>query len=112
VKTEALYEHIASISNYKKHCEGKTTEVEAYVVGKILAVKALKSIFASNLNVINHFTDLLSKFPEYEEQIIELISQLSTDKKSVNIFSKLIPTTKAGFVLHSILKAKLKKTEL
>jgi hypothetical protein len=65
VKAEALYEYIASLSNYKKHCEGKVSEIESYVVGKILAFKALKSVFAANLNAINHLIVVLTAFPEY-----------------------------------------------
>jgi hypothetical protein len=108
VRTEALYEHIYALSNYKKHCEGKATEIEAYVIGKVLIFKALKQVFASNLNTINHLITVLTEFPLYEEQLIELISQLTGDKKSTLLFLKLTPATKVGFVLHTLLKAKLK----
>lgn len=109
-RTEALYEYIASLSNYKKHCEGKAIDIEAYVIGKILAFKALHSLFAGSLNVITHLTAVLAAFPAYEEQIIELISQLATDKKSTLLFLKLAPTTKTGFLLHTLLKSKLKNS--
>jgi hypothetical protein len=109
VKTESLFEYIAGLSNYKKHCDGKATEIEAYVIGKILAFKALKSIFAGSLTVIANLSILFTEFAEYEEQIIELIFELTTDKKSFLQFSKIVPTTKSGFVLHSILKSKFKK---
>ncbi len=108
--SEALYEHIAALSNYKKHCEGKATEIDAYIVGKILIFKALRKIFVSHLNCINHLITVLADFPTFEEQLVELISQLAENKKSTLLFLKLTPTTKAGFVLHTLLKAKMKST--
>lgn len=73
VRTEALYEHITTISNYKKNCEGKPIEIEAYIIGKILIFKALKNIFVGNLNAINHLSEVLAGFTEFEEQSIELL---------------------------------------
>lgn len=70
VRTEALYEHVAALSDHNKHCEGKATEIEAYIIGKILIFKALRSIFAGHINTINHLITVVTAFPVYEEQII------------------------------------------
>jgi len=58
------------LSDYKKHCEGKISEIEAYVVGKILIFKALATIFSGHLNAINHLSTLMTEFPAFEEQLI------------------------------------------
>jgi hypothetical protein len=108
--SEALYEHIARLSDYKKHCEGKAIDIEAYVVGKILIFKALRTLFGGHLNAMNHLAGVLTAFPAFEEQLIELLGQLAKDKKSTLLFLKLTPTTKPGFVLHTILRAQLKGT--
>lgn len=98
------------MSDYKKHCEGKTSEIEAYIVGKLLIFKALRKVFTSHLNSINHLINVLTEFPAFEEQLVELISQLAADKKSTLLFLKLAPTTKTGFILHTLLKSKMKGT--
>jgi hypothetical protein len=76
----------------------------------VLIFKALRKVFSSHLNCINHLIAVLTEFPAFEEQLVELISQLAADKKSTLLFLKLAPTTKAGFVLHTLLKAKMKGT--
>ena len=61
-----------------------------------------------NMNIINNFIEFSTKFPELEEQIIEVIALLIKGKKSQLAFSKVNPSTKSGFVLYNILKANLK----
>lgn len=40
----ALTHYILTQTDIKKHCGGKSSETQAYVIGKVLIVKALKSI--------------------------------------------------------------------
>lgn len=67
-----------------------------------------------NVSIINNLIDLSIKFPELEEQIIEVLSLLVKGKKSQLAFSKLNPSTKSGFVLFTILRSQIKgvKAEL
>lgn len=107
-----MFRFISVQTNHKKHCGGKSSEIEAYIIGKLLIIKSLRLVLAGNLEVTTHLIELLKDFPEYEEQIIELLSLISTDKKSLSLFSKLNPTTKSGFLLFKILQSKLKKSVL
>jgi hypothetical protein len=63
---------------------------------------------ADNVSIINNLIDLSVKYPDLEEQILEVLSLLVKGKKTQLAFSKLNPSTRAGFVLFTILKAESK----
>lgn len=54
----AVVEFVLTQSDIKKNCGGKSSEIQAYAVGKILIVKALGSLLQNNLEIINHLIEL------------------------------------------------------
>ena len=82
--------------------------MQAYSIGKVLIVKALHKLLVDNVNIINKMIDLNTRYPDLEEQIIEVLALLTKGKKSQLAFSKINPTTKSGFVILTILKAQQK----
>jgi hypothetical protein len=109
IDVQVLVDFILAQSSIKKHCEGKASDIQAYAVGKILIFRALRPLLLDNIAVVNHLVELTPQFPELEEQIVELIYELTKGKKTQLAFAKVSPSTKAGFVLFTILRSKLKE---
>lgn len=110
LNSPAILQFVLAQANHKRHCGGKTIEIQAFVIGKILILRSLRSRIVSTPELIGHLVELTKEFSEFEEQLVELAWQLSTDKKTQAAFNKLQPTTKAGFVLFSLFQSKIKKT--
>ena len=56
------------VSNYKKNL--KKNEMEGNAIGRILIVKALKTFFQNDIEVIESFIQMLKDFSSLEQQII------------------------------------------
>lgn len=60
-----LADYILTQTDVKKNCGGKPSEIQAYVIGKILIAKALNQLLADNASIINHLIELISQYPEF-----------------------------------------------
>lgn len=112
VDSKALGEYVVALTDYRKHCGGKKTEMESYAIGRLLVIKALKKYFEGDLSVMESVVGMMADFVCFEEQILEVAFLIATDKKTRIVFIKAGPTTKAGAMFHKILCSKLKKNHL
>ena len=112
LKVRPLLEYVLAQSDYKKHCGGKPSEVEAYAVGRILIVRTLLRVFRNNPEIISSLSVLAGAFPALEEQCVQTIFELAHDKASKQQFLKVKCSSKAGTVLLELLKARVRKQKV
>lgn len=64
LNAKGLASFIITQTDIKKNCGGKTSEIQAYSIGKVLIIKALNPLFIDNIEIINHLIELCGEFPD------------------------------------------------
>lgn len=70
INEDLVAQYILEISDHKKHCGGKRTEMESYAIGKLLIVKAFSKQMKNQGEVVASIIGLLPDFPAMDEQIL------------------------------------------